>query len=289
MSTARPAPPDEALAMIASHEVAPGIGPVDEGEERRLRGHPPFREDDWTWAPWFVDGPSGVTYLGLRRPPDGSGPAVVELVPADRAGDPTSVRAGLAAAGVLAGGPAEVWLRGISPADLAAATSTGATVVRSMRVLGRPLEGLPAAARPAVGVDVRPWRPGDDDGVVAVLSAAHPDGRRGWTRDELERRRSATWFRAEDLLVAEEAGRVLGVHWLKRRGGRVGEVHNLALHPAAQGRGLGGALLDAGLRHLADVGCDEVLLWVDDANPRALELYRSRGFAELARDVVLRV
>ncbi len=89
-------------------------------------------------------------------------------------------------------------------------------------------------------------------------------------------------------MIAEDAdGRVLGLHWLKRRSASVGEVHNLAIHPDGQGRGLGPLLLRAGLDHLAATGCDEVVLWVDRANERAVRLYTSLGFVTRWDDVAL--
>jgi len=74
---------------------------------------------------------------------------------------------------------------------------------------------------------------------------------------------------------------------MKRRGDGVGEVYNLAVDPAAQGRGLGPLLLDAGLAHLFATGMRDVVLWVDATNTRALALYRSRGFTHRWDDVSL--
>jgi mycothiol synthase len=74
---------------------------------------------------------------------------------------------------------------------------------------------------------------------------------------------------------------------MKRRGDGVGEVYNLALAPEAQGRGLGGLLLDVGLAHLTEIGIHEVILWVDAENPPALALYRARGFTPRWDDVSL--
>ncbi|MEX2504952.1 MAG: GNAT family N-acetyltransferase, partial [Egicoccus sp.] len=107
-----------------------------------------------------------------------------------------------------------------------------------------------------------------------------------WTLTQLHERQAYAWYRPEDLLVAEGPdGRLGGLHWLKRRGGDEGEVYNLAIAPHAQGAGLGAALLTAGLHHLSDVGCTEVILWVDRANERAVRLYERNGFATRWDDV----
>ncbi len=139
------------------------------------------------------------------------------------------------------------------------------------------------------GVVLDTFDEGDADAVVDVLAAAYagtPDG--GWTRDDFDRKRSYDWFDPADLLVARAGGgAVLGVHWTKRRGDRTGEVYNLAVHPDAQGSRLGAVLLHAGLAHLRDVGCRDVMLWVDLANERAVRLYASQGFAVRWEDVAL--
>jgi mycothiol synthase len=102
-------------------------------------------------------------------------------------------------------------------------------------------------------------------------------------------RAAAPWFRHEDLLVAhDDRGRIVGVHWTKRRSADVGEVYNLAVHPDARGKGVGAALLAAGFAHLAAAGMLDVLLWVDLANERALRLYVAHGFTLRWEDVLLR-
>lgn len=50
-------------------------------------------------------------------------------------------------------------------------------------------------------------------------------------------------------------------------------LHSLAVHPAAQGRGLGGVLLEAVLDRAAGAA-----VAVETANPRAVGLYRRHGF-----------
>jgi mycothiol synthase len=124
---------------------------------------------------------------------------------------------------------------------------------------------------------------------VRLLMRAYPE-LAGWYADGFAVLCAAPWFRAEDLLLLESTasdGALLGLHWMKRRSAGVGEVYNLAVDPDAQGRGYGPLLLDAGLAHLVAVGSREVVLWVDAANPRALELYRSRGFTPRWDDVSL--
>jgi ribosomal protein S18 acetylase RimI-like enzyme len=53
-----------------------------------------------------------------------------------------------------------------------------------------------------------------------------------------------------------------------------GEIASLYVHPDCQGRGLGGALLEAALAELPGV----VTLWVFTANERARSFYARHGF-----------
>ncbi len=180
------------------------------------------------------------------------------------------------------------WLRFSSPRELDAAGRAGFEVCRRLGVLGRPLDDVDVAPPPD-DIHIRPVTNDDLDGVLAVLLDAYDgtdDG--GWTRDELERRRAYPWYRDEDLLVAATSDhRIAGIHWTKRRDADRGETYNLAIAPWAQGIGLGRALLTAGMDHLAQVGKEEIILWVDRRNQRALNLYESVGFTTKWDDVAL--
>ena len=78
------------------------------------------------------------------------------------------------------------------------------------------------------------------------------------------------------------ASRVLGyvVAWFA---GGEGEIANLAVDPAARGRGIGSALLDAALEEARRQQASRVFLEVRSSNLRARQLYESRGFAEVGR------
>jgi mycothiol synthase len=210
-------------------------------------------------------------------------------------------------------GHIQVWMRHVNDADRHAAGAAGFATERRLAILGHALPVTGPAPAPSAGVTVRASRPGEDDeAIVAVLAGAYADSAEaGWDLDRFRARRQLDWFRPEDLLVAEDVaagsggadltagwdrrdatagsgsdgGLLLGLHWLKRRSPHVGEVYNLAVHPDGRGRGLGPVLLRAGLDHLADVDCDEVLLWVDRANDRAVRLYSSQGFVTRWEDV----
>lgn len=182
-----------------------------------------------------------------------------------------------------------VWLRFAGDEELAAIEDTDFDVARRLSVLGRSVADVEVIPPRQDNIEVRSFEIGDLDGMLAVLLDAYagtPDAE--WTRDEITRRRSYPWYRDEDLLVAATPeGRIAGIHWTKRRTADTGEVYNLAIAPWAQGRGLGRALLTAGMAHVHDWGGEEMVLWVDNSNRRAMELYESLGFTKRWDDLAL--
>ncbi|MEX1177550.1 MAG: GNAT family N-acetyltransferase [Nitriliruptor sp.] len=288
----------EAATMLLAAERAIDGELVDEAERRRLLR---YAEGDRDRAPGWRPlaarrGSELVGYGGLVLPDRSGGGAVGDAAPLPDAAPRNEVLTALfAALEALAqegdAGTLEVWLRRADAADLALAARHGLPPGRRVAVLGRDLPVDAASPAAPQDVTIRAYLPErDDEQVVDVLQGAYAgtdDG--GWELGAFRERRGWDWFRAEDLLVAEAGdGLLLGLHWLKRRGETVGEVHNLAIHPRGQGRGLGAALLRAGLDHLTAVGCREVVLWVDRANDRAVRLYERQGFTTRWEDVALR-
>jgi mycothiol synthase len=170
-------------------------------------------------------------------------------------------------------------------------TERGYAPVRELYQVRRPLRDLPADPPLPVGVVVREFRPGQDEQAWLAVNAAafrtHPEqGRR--TLAELQSLMAEPWFQPGDFILAERAGELLGFHWMKIHPGGLGEVYVLGIAPAAQGLGLGNALLVRGLHHLAARGCTAVLLYVDGDNATARHLYERVGFREHDRDVQYR-
>ncbi|MFE9954737.1 GNAT family N-acetyltransferase [Micromonospora sp. NPDC005299] len=125
---------------------------------------------------------------------------------------------------------------------------------------------------------IRPARPEDAPGVVALRAVVHPYLVRGV---ESTRQMIAQPPPEEDWAawVAEADGQVVG--WVsayrnsQTSAAAVGEISTLHVHPAHRLRGVGTALLDAALGHLRLLGAKRLLTW---SQPASLPFARGHGF-----------
>jgi len=182
----------------------------------------------------------------------------------------------------------ELWAFGNLPAALAIATKFSYSSVRELLILDRPLTLDEPLAPVPDGVTIRGFEPADEPALLAINAAAFADHPEQGEMDHANftERTEQEWYDPADLLVAVDgAGTMLGFHWTKRHDARLGEVYVIATAPDAAGRGLGSALLTAGLAHLAATGCRQVILYVESDNA-ALRLYRRHGFVVARSDVV---
>jgi mycothiol synthase len=203
-----------------------------------------------------------------------------------------------------------LWAHGDHPAARALARSMGLTEVRRLEQWRRSLRvPLPDAPLPA-GVQLRAFRPGEDDEAWLVLNAAafahHPE-QGSWTLADLHARMAESWFDPAGFLLAEENGALIGFHWTKIHGDDrqadprrihgsrgdhdhghepIGEVYVVGVRPDQQGRGLGRALTVAGLKHLRDRGLGTAMLYVESDNEPARTVYRGLGFTRWDTDVM---
>lgn len=89
-----------------------------------------------------------------------------------------------------------------------------------------------------------------------------------------------------DGAASIDAGDVLGYvvgDVTPNHGRDIGHIKDLAVHPAAQGAGLGRRLLRASLSELAAAGASSVKLEVRETNHRAQSLYADEGFRPARR------
>ncbi|HET8717515.1 MAG TPA: mycothiol synthase [Nocardioidaceae bacterium] len=309
----------------AQHPVAAGVrrlvgaasshdrtSPLDEAARLALQ------HDALAGAALWISGPGTAELTGFAlvrgQGADGdgtsAGPLEVDLVV-----DPERRRAGSGRAladAVLAAYPSaelSAWSHGNHPGAAVLAERCGLQRQRDLWVMRRAMTGhgselpdlpelpLPPHEPTGVAVDLRTFRPGhDEDALLEVNAAAfvhHPEQGR-LTRADLDQRMGEDWFDPAGLFLAVDAdGTVLGFHWTKvhpetQDAPAHGEVYVVGVSPTAQGIGLGRLLTLAGLRHLADSGLGEVILYVESDNAAAVATYQGLGFTHADEDTHVR-
>ncbi|MDG4804432.1 mycothiol synthase [Micromonospora sp. WMMD980] len=281
----------EVLTLARAAGDADGADPLDEHVLLRMRDpgapavHLTARAADGTLT--------GYAHLDTTDPAKGVGVELVVHPAHRRRGTGRALARGVLAAAEP--GPLGAWAHGDHPSAAALAVDLGFTRARVLWQLRRPLTAAPPAPALPEGVELRAFRPGEDDEAwLAVNNAAfaqHPEQGR-WTLDDLRVRIAEPWFDPAGFLLAVDSatGRLLGFHWTKvheRPGSaRIGEVYVLGVDPSVHRGGLGRALTAAGLAHLRDArGLDRVMLYVDESNTGAVALYERLGFARWSAHV----
>lgn len=183
------------------------------------------------------------------------------------------------------------WAHGNLAGASALAASRGLAPVRTLLKLGRTLTSVDAQAAPAPeGYTISPFTPADADDFLAlnaIVFRNHPE-QGALDSPGLQARQSTDWFDADDFLLLRDAGgTLLGYNWLKREGDEV-EIYVVGVAPQAAGRGLGRALMQAGLERMHSTGAERTSLYVEGDNDAALSLYRSLGYEQLSIDVQYR-
>ncbi len=126
-------------------------------------------------------------------------------------------------------------------------------------------------------VIIRTMEPEDLDFAAACTAAE------GWASEIRAEFEGLCAHDAEGCLVAEEAGRRVGI-CVATCYGEYGFVGELIVRPEARGRGVGRRLLDRAVAHLHGRGAKSVLL---DGVPAAVPLYERAGFRKVCRSLRL--
>jgi mycothiol synthase len=287
----------EVLALIDATTDIEGHRPVGEHKYAHLR----VGATGWLGLLAYEEGVL-IGYAHTRWNPRGQRPRLaVEVVVHPEANQPLiaerlleETRAVLARAG---GGTLWLWVHRVDDPRDTVAAKLGFDVQRELAFMTRRMPQRPSVPELPAGVELRPYREEvDDEAFLEVNNAAftgHPENG-DWDVATFAERRALHWFDPEGLLMAWRGEEAVGFHWTKWHGHDsdevpahepVGEVYVLAVHPRAQGLGLGRALLEAGLAHLYDRSCRLAVLYVDCADTGAVGLYASSGFELVYREV----
>lgn len=163
----------------------------------------------------------------------------------------------------------------LSPLEQAAFLAAGFEVHEDLRLLGRPLDdSLPQVPDGVRLVPAARRRHGE---VLAVDGAAFSEF---WRFDQLALNDALRATPAVRFRVAAPRRQPVEGYAICGRAGSRGYVQRLAVHPAAQGRGVGRRLLLDGLAWLAHEGATVALVNTQTGNRVALGLYEAVGFRE---------
>ena len=231
------------------------------------------RSDNVTPAHWD---------LGFVVHPDARGDSQVALALLERAAEHVAGKGG---------GQIVLWIFEPDESDDAAAAQAGFRRQRDLLQMRVALPLGETAAWPP-GVEVRPFVPGEDDAAWLAVNngafAGHPE-QGGWTASTLARRLAEPWFDPKGFLLAFDGDGLAGFCWTKIHPAsdtdpELGEIFVIGVDPSRAGKGLGRALVVAGLASLAERGIRTGMLFVDGENEAAVRLYESLGFTTHRRD-----
>lgn len=290
--TGCPTPHERELiaTLVGAVTEADGVDPLNENAHFAVRGHRP--------AVHWLARHSGDQLAGYAQYDSETNSIIVAVHPSFR-------RLGLGGqlldtARTLAPS-ATVWAFGNLPEAQALAAARGLNQVRALLIMRRDLTTSPLTdadqAPAANGIEIIPFRDSLLDALVetnAEAFAHHPE-QGALTRADFEQRMAEPWFDPAGLFLAldDETGRLLGYHWTKieNHSGQPateGEVYAIGVRPDAEGRGLGRALLAAGMAYLQAQGVAAIVLYVEASSQRAVQIYESASFVEVNRDASYR-
>jgi len=128
----------------------------------------------------------------------------------------------------------------------------------------------------------------------------HPE-QGNWSEVDLSIRLNEDWFDEKGFFVAQDKDQLIGFCWTKIHGGHshshskdednhdhapIGEIYVTAVSNKYAGKGIGKVLTITGLNHLKYQGLNSAMLYVDENNQVAFNLYKSLGFVESGKDVM---
>ncbi len=170
------------------------------------------------------------------------------------------------------------------------ARARGFRPIRAVHVMLLPADAPLPTARAVMGAHLRPLRPDEEPALLAALNRAWAGTWNfrpltlGTILFDLAGQRAGVLVAGDDADDAHIVGTVHAVFDGAAHnpdGGPHAWISNLTTDPSWRGRGLGRALLAAGVAHLRRAGASSVALGVDDADLAPIALYRSAGFATI--------
>jgi L-amino acid N-acyltransferase YncA len=164
------------------------------------------------------------------------------------------------------------------PLDLAAvqARSDWDALLGGGQPVARGQTGGRGGPSPGLAVDIREFRPGNEQAVVSLWERCGLT--RPWNDPQKEIARKLA-VQPNLFLVGLVSGQVVATVMAGYDGHR-GWIHSLAVVPEARREGLGRAIVREAERRLAAAGCPKVNLQIRGENAGVVAFYRARGYVE---------
>ena len=199
-----------------------------------------------------------------------------------------------------------LWSHGDLPAASKLAIANNFIKIRTVIQMSKALGEITAISEIDNAITIRTFLPGlDSDNWLALNNKAftnHPE-QGNWSINDLNLRLKEDWFDEKGFFIAEKQNLMVGATWTKIHGATshqhngedshdhpaIGEIYITAVDPSYNRLGIGKALTTTALNYLKYQGLNQVILYVDEENKAAINLYQSLGFKEFGKDLLFKL
>ena len=244
-----------------------------------------------------------IAYAHLDKTDQVAGPSVELVIHPEhrRSGIGTQL---LKSAIEICGQKMRLWSHGDLPAARLLAQSNNFIKVRTVIQMSKDLTQVSPIKN---DYQIRSFLPDLDNQAWLTLNnqafAHHPE-QGNWSEADLSIRVNEDWFDEKGFFVAQDKDQLIGFCWTKIHGGHththqtdsehhdhdpIGEIYVMAVSKEYEGRSIGKALTITGLNYLKYQGLSSAMLYVDEDNQIAVNLYKSLGFVESGKDVLYKL
>ena len=207
----------------------------------------------------------------------------------------------------ICGNKIRLWVHGQQSSTHTLSTSHNFEKIRTVLQMSRSLAEIQQLPVIDPKISIRSFLPAIDNQPWLELNNQvfkdHPE-QGGWGVSDLNHRVNEEWFDEKGFFIAERDNQMIGFTWTKIHGAHshdhggnesahahpaIGEIYITAISPSFAGGGIGKALTITALNYLKYQGLVDVILYVDDENQSAINLYQSLGFKEFGKDLLFQL
>ena len=244
-----------------------------------------------------------IGYAHLDKTDQVAGPSVELVIHPDHRGSGVGSEL-LKSAIEVCGNKIRLWSHGDLPGARALAQANNFIKVRTVTQMSKDLDQVSPID---CDYQIRSFLPDLDNKAWLTLNnltfSNHPE-QGNWSEADLSIRLNEDWFDEKGFFVAQDKDQLIGFCWTKIHGGHshshlagedhhdhapIGEIYVTAVSNKYSGKGLGKALTITGFNYLKYQGLSSAMLYVDEDNQIAVNLYKSLGFIDSGKDVMYKL